>query len=259
MEGSDRVKKTAHAGKERCFLLDGFRGLAIVNMIAFHFLFDYYVIFGRNVNWWKLPGVRVWQNYICMSFILLSGFVWKWGRKSNLKRGIFLNVCGLVISLVTYIAVPDSAVWFGILNFIGCAVLILIPLDKVLKKVPVLPGILACLLLFVLFYDAQHGYISFVTIKISELPRVLYDIKVLAPLGFPAPGFSSGDYFPIIPWIFLYITGYELVSVFERHESWKQAAKRKIPVLSWMGQKSIWIYLIHQPLCMAICMLLFNK
>lgn len=247
--------KSAGNGKERYMLLDGFRGFSIINMIAFHFLYDYYVIYGRNPGWWKLPGIRIWQNYICMSFIILSGFVWKWGRKSNLKRGIFLNICGLGVSLVTYVTVPDSAVWFGILNFIGCAVLLMIPLDKALKKIPAAPGILISLFFFILFYNAQLGYLSLGTIKIAEIPKVLYGIKILTPLGFPYPEFCSGDYFPILPWIFLYIMGYYAVEIFEKHESWKRIAKTKIPVLSRIGQNSIWIYLIHQPVCMAVCMI----
>lgn len=244
--------------KNRYYLLDGLRGLSIVNMVAFHFLYDYYVICGRNTSWWSLTGVRIWQSYICMSFILLSGFVWKWGRKSNLKRGIFLNVCGLVVSLVTWIAVPGAAIWFGILNFIGCAVLLMIPLDSVLKKIPAALGIALSLSLFVLFYKIQSGYLGLGMIKVVDLPDILYRMKFLTPIGLPYPEFSSSDYFPILPWIFLYILGYYFVEIFERHESWKRAARCRIPVLSWLGQKSIWIYLIHQPVCMAVCMIFFG-
>ena len=242
--------------KERYLLLDGLRGLSIINMVAFHFLYDYYVICGRNTNWWRLPAVRIWQSYICMSFILLSGFVWKLGRRSNLKRGIFLNVCGLVVSLVTLLAVPDDVIWFGILNFIGCAVLLMIPLDKFLKKIPAALGIGLSLVLFVLFYHVQNGYLSLGKTVTVELPDLLYHIKVLTPFGFPYPEFYSSDYFPMLPWIFLYILGYYLEEIFERQELWKQVARCRIPVLSWLGQKSIWIYLIHQPVCMAVCMLL---
>ena len=251
-----RLKKNWEG--KRYLLLDAFRGLSIINMIAFHFLYDYYVIFGRNVNWWKLPEIRLWQSYICMSFIILSGFVWKWGRKSNLKRGIFLNICGLAVSLVTYAAVPDSAVWFGILNFIGCAVLLMIPLDIILKKIPAVPGIFISLFLFILSYDMQLGYLSLGSVRIAKIPDFLYDIKILTPLGFPYPEFFSGDYFPILPWTFLYMVGYFMVEIFEKQETWKRIGKTYIPVLSWMGQKSIWIYLIHQPICMVICQLFFG-
>lgn len=255
---SSLENKVKNPKKNRYDLLDGLRGISIVNMVAFHFLYDYYVICGRNTSWWSLTGVRIWQNYICMSFILLSGFVWKWGRKSNLKRGIFLNACGVAISLVTWLTVPDSVVWFGILNFIGCAVLFMIPLDKILKKIPGSIGIVLSFVLFVLFYNVQKGYLSFGAMNVVELPDVLYQVKFLTPFGFPYPEFVSSDYFPVLPWIFLYILGYYLEEIFERRESWKRAARCRIPVLSWLGQKSIWIYLIHQPVCMAVCMIFFG-
>ena len=85
-------------GKKRYHLIDALRGLALLNMLGMHFLYDVNVVFGREPDWYLRPGVYLWQQYICWSFILIAGFSFHWGRKNNLRRGLLLNVCGLVIT-----------------------------------------------------------------------------------------------------------------------------------------------------------------
>ena len=46
--------------------------------------------------------------------------------------------------------------------------------------------------------------------------------------------------------------------IFEGHNKWKKIAAHKIPILSLVGKKTIWIYLLHQPISMLICNLLFR-
>lgn len=243
---------------ERYHLIDGLRGLALVNMVLFHFLYDANVIFGRDPFWYDRTFTRIWQQGICWTFILISGFSWPWGKKNAFKRGLLFNACGLLVTVVTLVFVPDSAVWFGILNFLGCAALILIPLDRPLKNIPPALGIGINALLFLLFYHVEEGWLGLGSFRLLSLPGVLYDLRVLTPLGFPFPGFYSSDYFPVLPWIFLFICGYFLHPVFEAHPSWKVAARTSIPVLSGLGKYSLLIYLAHQPVCMALCMLLFG-
>lgn len=42
---------------------------------------------------------------------------------------------GFIISLVTLIIIPPETIWFGILNFMGCAVLLMFPLRKAVNRV----------------------------------------------------------------------------------------------------------------------------
>lgn len=244
--------------KKRYRLFDSIRGLAVVNMVIFHFLYDVNIIYGRNPSWYGQKAVFIWQQGICWTFILLSGFVWRWGRKTNLKRGIFLNICGLVITLVTYIVIPEEAIWFGILNLIGCAVLIMIPLDKVLGKIPPVPGIVVSFFLFLLFRNVQEGILSLKGLFAVSLPRVLYNCKVLTPLGFPFPGFLSSDYFPLFPWLFLYMTGYFLFALAVRYDLLRFAERVPGYGLAAIGRVSVWVYLLHQPAGMLLCLLLFS-
>ena len=124
------TETTIEEKKERYYLLDALRGLALVNMILYHFSYDIFIIYGQNPDWLGAPATFFWQQGICWSFILISGFSWRFGAANSLKRGLFLNGLGLLITAVTCLAIPDEVVFFGILNFIGCGVLLTIPYSK---------------------------------------------------------------------------------------------------------------------------------
>ena len=108
------------------------------------------------------------------------------------------------------------------------------------------------------FKDVQLGYLGVPGVFRLDLPDWLYDCRVLTPFGFPFPGFRSSDYFPILPWLFLYIGGYFLNRIVMAAEPLRSAARHGVAPLSTVGRYSIWIYLIHQPVCMLACMLLFG-
>lgn len=241
-------------GENRYLLIDGLRGLAIVNMVMFHFLYDVYVVSGRNPGWYFFPGIRIWQQAICHTFILVAGFVWRFGKENSLRRGLFFHLCGALVSLVTGAVIPREAVRFGILSFMGSSVLLMIPLHKCFRRIPAWTGFSASLACFVLLRKVEYGVVGVGGQVFWKVPRALYQIRILAPFGFPSPDFSSSDYFPILPWVFLFLAGYFLYPLLERREAWRQIAGRRIPLLSVVGQKSIWIYLIHQPVCMGVWM-----
>lgn len=243
--------------KNRFYLIDGLRGLAVVNMVAYHFLYDVFNVYGFRPGWHWIPSVHIWQQFICRTFILVSGFVWLYGYKKNLKRGLMLNFWGLVITAVTAIVEPSEIIWFGILNFLGCSVLLMFPLRKLADKIPPVVGIVVTYLLFVMCKPLESYMFGIPGLFTVNVPSVLY-CPLLTPFGFPFPEFYSSDYFAIFPWFFLYLCGYHIGRLFDNTPSLHPAASVKVPVLTAIGQKSIWIYLVHQPLCMALCVLLFD-
>lgn len=245
------------ADEKRYHLVDALRGLALVNMLGMHFLYDVNVVFGREARWYLRPGVVLWQQAICWSFILIAGFSFHWGRRRNLRRGLLLNACGLAVTAVTVLAVPEEAIWFGILNFMGCAVLLTIPLEKLLRRAPPVPGLALCFLLFLLLYRIGSGSVGLGAWRVP-LPEELYRLRLLAPLGFPDPGFRSSDYFPLLPWYPLFLCGWFLGALFERRPRWQRLARTRVPLLSAIGRKTIWVYLLHQPVLMGLCWLLFR-
>ena len=179
------------AQKKRYYLVDGIRGVAIVNMAVFHFLYDVFIVYGKDPFWYGLPAIHVWQQMICQTFIFISGFVWQWGMEGNLRRGLSFNLYGFVISLVTLIIIPSETIWFGILNFMGCAVLLMFPLQKLVKKVSPAWGFGICLVLFILCKQIQHGYIGIG--GGIQVPARCSSLKCLTRGGCPCPGVLSSD------------------------------------------------------------------
>ena len=180
--------------KTRYYLIDGVRGLTVISMLIYHFLYDVFIIYGKNPTWNGSLPVQFWQQSICWSFIFISGFAWEMGNGGNLRRGIRLNLYGLLITLVTVITIPSEAIWFGILNFIGCAVLLMFPLQKILKRLPDMQGFVLSFFLFILCRQIPNGLIGIGKFFLIHLPSFLYSTKIFTPLGFPFEGFRSSDY-----------------------------------------------------------------
>lgn len=247
--------------KEWYYLLDGFRGFALLNMLLFHFYYDVYIIFGQEPGWYYRPVIKAWQQFICISFLFISGISWHFSR-NNLKRGILLNLYGLLITGVTYVFVPSQTVWFGILNCIGCTTLLMIPLHKLFgcipsrwKMVSSVLGFGGAVLLFVFTRGITDGELGMGSIILS-LPQMLYRFRPMTILGFPYEGFRSSDYFPVLPWFFLFLAGYWFWEVVSRKDRVLRVFRVKVPILSQLGQKTIWVYLLHQPLLYAAAYLL---
>lgn len=234
--------------KQRFELFDGFRGLTMVSMIAYHFCYDFFVVEGIDPKWPYLPASHLWQQSICSSFILLSGFCWQWGKKHNLQRGLLVNAFGLLITVVTWLIMPEQIIIFGVLNFIGCAILLTIPAEKILQACPSMCGAMVSCVLFLFTHNVQWGTIGFGNWKISVW-QGLY-CPLLTIFGFPAQNFWSSDYFPIMPWIFLFWTGYFLNCEFRKPYRSGKWAETRIPVLSCFGKWSLPVYMLHQPVCM---------
>ena len=249
-------EKTSPTSK-RLHLLDAYRGFVVLMMIAFHFSYDVFVLYKGQTDWPRLTPVFLWEQYICWSFNLLSGFVWSYGRKNSIKRGVIVNLCGLAVTFVTILAMPQAPILYGVLTFLGCAMILMVPLSKLLDRLPALPVLIGSFLLFLVTFSIPRGGIGIYTKQLIRLPEAFYSSDLLTPLGFPKRGFVSSDYFPLIPWIFLYICGYALNRLFADNEKFKAFASIKIPVLDFIGRHSLLFYMLHQPVIMLICMLIF--
>ena len=94
-------------------------------------------------------------------------------------------------------------------------------------------------------------------IQLSDnLLNVTWLKSVLAYIGFPQAGFSSTDYFPLLPWIFLFATGYFLYSFLQEKGLINRLfGKWKVPGINFLGKHSLIIYMIHQPICYVVAFL----
>ncbi|MEN6553411.1 MAG: heparan-alpha-glucosaminide N-acetyltransferase [Methanobacterium sp.] len=242
---------------KRFWEVDSLRGLAIVMMVVFHFIFDlnYFGIYSFNMYsgflWWF---ARVTASiFIFLVGVSLSLSYARTTLSSNcptekelflkyLKRGLKIFSYGLLITAATYIFIGDGFIVFGILHFIGMAII----LEYVFIKRKYLN-----LFLGLAFIVAGIILMSF-----------RFDFYSLLWLGFTPNNFYTVDYFPLLPWlgvvsfgIFLGNTLYEkYVRQFELPDLSNNLV---VKVSSFLGKHSLLIYLIHQPI-IIILLLLFG-
>lgn len=240
---------------QRCYLLDSIRGLTVLNMIAFHAIWDLVYIFGMRWDWYHGQSAYIWQQYICWSFILLSGFCSGLSRHL-LKRGVTVFSLGAGITLFTALFMPEDLICFGVLTLIGSCMLFMSASRNLLRKIPAVPGLLGSFLLFAFTKHSDAGFLGFFTYPLIELPDSLYQNHLTAYLGFPQPGFYSTDYFPLLPWLFLFLTGFFLYQAFSRlilPIRWKG-----FRFLNFIGSHALEIYVLHQPVIYGLLWIIFS-
>lgn len=227
--------------------LDTIRGFALISMILYHAAWDLVYLFGANWPWYRGFAAHVWQQSICWTFILLSGYCWALGRH-QFRRGLTVFFCGALITAVTWTFMRSNLVYCGVLTLLGASSLLLIPLAPALERLPARAGLAGSFGLFLLLRDVNAGFLGFEGLRPAALPEGLYRDHLTALLGFPPADFFSTDYFSLLPWFFLFLTGYFL---FRLRRSDAREGKR-VPLVTAMGRRSLLIYMLHQPVLYAL-------
>lgn len=242
--------------KQRYAILDNLRGLILISMIVYHAVWDLVYIFDNDWKWYESDIAFLWQQSICWGFILLSGFCFPLG-KHKLKRGLTVFGAGALVSLVTYVAMPENIVIFGVLTMLGSAMLLMIPLEKILVKCNPMIGFFVMSILFGITRNINKGVLGFGPWEICRLPEALYANLFTAYIGFKPRGFFSTDYFSLFPWVFLFMTGYFLHGIFVKYHLLERLQTKEIKGLSLLGRQSLIIYMLHQPVIYGVLFLVY--
>jgi uncharacterized membrane protein len=238
----------------RFWEIDSLRGVAIIMMVLVHLRYDLVYYGGYRV---PLLMSRFWVGFAratAIIFIFLVGvsLTLSFARVSRgkrddrrlfgkyVKRGLTVFGWGMVITVVTWVLLREGAVYFGILHFIGVSIILAYPFLRLR-----LPNLLIGVVLV-----ALGIYLSGQTFTFSWLLWL-----GLAPEHLP-----SVDYFPLIPWF-----GVVLLGVFLGNTLYPDHTRRfrlpdwsgVLPIrwLSFLGQHSLTIYLVHQPIIVAMLLL----
>ena len=247
MENERRVQQKTPAS--RYALLDELRGLDLISMMLFHVCWDLVFLFDVNMRWYAGTPGRLWQQAICWVFILLSGFCAPFGRHM-LRRGITVFAAGALVTAATLVFMPEGRVIFGVLTFLGTAMLLTGVLEPVLKRTPPLVGLAASAVLFVLCSPVSSGRVGIGSWQVL-LPQSLYANYFTAFFGFYPDWFYSADYFGLLPWLFLFWAGDYLHKAVGRRRM--EPLRRPVcPPLGWMGRHSLLLYLLHQPVIYGV-------
>lgn len=230
---------------KRNYFIDKFRGFTIISMVLFHLMYN--INYYWQVSWYDGTLInKIWQLSIATSFFTISGLTSNFLNPStNIKRGIITSLIGFAISLVTYLFAPEQSIIWGVLNGLGSAMIITGLLQKYLKINDKL--FFVFFLLFIITYNVPRG-------SLYGIFKNLYD-KNLFILGFPGESFTSSDYFPIIPWLFIFIGGYLLGKVIRIKD---RSSKTNDSFLAKIGRHSMEIYLAHQIILYPLVTLIYN-
>lgn len=236
-------------------LLDELRGLDLISMMLYHGMWDVVFLFGVAQKWYTGRPGFVRQQSICWVFILLSGFCLPLGHHP-FRRGAVVFGAGALVTAVTLLFLPEDVVWFGVLTLLGSSMLLTAALDPLLRRVPPAVGVALSALLFWGTYPTMNGFWNLPGGRLA-LPQALYASYPTAYLGFMPKSFFSTDYFPLLPWLFLFWAGYFLHHLVGRGRL--APLRRSVcPPLGWMGRHSLVLYLLHQPVILGMLTAVFR-
>lgn len=236
-------------GRRIC-LLDELRGFAVVCMVCYHAFYTAGYLFGSEAGVYYFAFFMAAEPYFAGLFMFISGIACNLSH-SNLLRGLKLFALALGVTIVTWLVVPQDRITFGVLHFLAvCMVLTGLLKPALDRRAFSWRPVLACAVLFLFTWNVQSGLLGFGPIAV-RLPAALYTTNWLAPLGFHNDVFVSADYFPMLPWVFLYAAGVWIGKLAKAGKFPEFMYRSSVPQLSWAGRRALAIYLIHQPVIYA--------
>jgi len=233
----------------RITLIDTLRGLALIAMATYHFTWDL-EFFGYLDPGTATQGFfRVYARSIASSFLFLAGVslvlahfpTIRW--YSFWKRFAIVAGAAIAISIATLIAFPNEWIYFGILHNIALSSLI----GLAFLRLPALVTGAAVVLIA-----------AAMTVDYSLSPGLLdstaFNTRFLSWLGFAEIPPRSNDYVPLFPWVAALLAGVAVARL-AISMNWLPrlaAVQTKPNLLSKAGRHSLIIYLLHQPVLIAL-------
>lgn len=140
-------------------------------MILYHAIWDLVYLYGFDWQWYLGPVGTLWQQAICWTFILVSGFCLPLSSHP-VQRGVEVSLAGLAVTMVTLAVMPAARIVFGVLTCIGAAMILCglaQPLFARLAQHAAVAGSV-CFLLFLVTKHVPDGYIGIAGWTLAELP-----------------------------------------------------------------------------------------
>lgn len=220
--------------KERIQVIDFIKGIDIVFMVLFNYsvTLDYFELIPKPSNYlyqYILP-ISIASIFIFMSGVNSYISYEKHKEKITRKyfiRGIKLLFFAALITLFSYVFVPQYTIFFGILHLFAVSSF-LIPFFIKYNKLNLIAG-LSIILSGVYLWQQTFNF------------------SYLFWLGFVPENLSTFDYFPLIPWF-----GVILLGVYYGRSIINKTANIRFKgqissIFTFLGKHSLTVYLIHQP------------
>ena len=227
--------------KKRIEIIDALRGLAVVLMVIHHLLYNLTAFLGAPEWLFTNPIFDILHYIFAGLFILMSGVSSRFSH-GNVERGSIVIVLAFLITYVT--TRMEMPIWFGVLHLLGFSMLFFGLTQKLWDAIPKT----ASPIIFIMLIIAS----ALVRVYIPITSENVWLCDALNVLGWPQVDFQSFDYFPLLPWIFVFLLG-TWAGIYIRDRKlpdWFYEAKP--PVFPAIGRKALLIYMLHQPVLYAI-------
>jgi uncharacterized membrane protein len=221
--------------QKRIWEIDLLRAMAIILMVIYHTVYDLNnfanIDIDYNSPFWYWEGKTA-----ALIFILLSGISCGLSRRNTFVTGLKVFGLGMIVTVATYFFLGEYYVRFGILHFLGVCMM----LYPMLKRVD------NSMLLAIAVVNA---------ILAMPIDNFIVDTPLLLPLGIKHSGFVSADYYPLSPYLSVFILG---ILAYKNYYYKKQSIFHKAKlnlenkVVSQISKHSLLIYMVHQPIIISI-------
>ncbi|MGP9820021.1 heparan-alpha-glucosaminide N-acetyltransferase [Salinarimonas sp. NSM] len=232
-----------NAGRARFAAVDVARGAALVAMIVYHLAWDlwFYGLVAVEVPF--DPAWRTFARAIAASFLILVGVSLVLAHDAGLDARAFLvrlakvGGAAALVTLATFVAFPQSFIFFGILHMIAVGSVLALPF---LRLHPAITALVAAAVLAAPFLVADPAF----------------DTRWLAWIGFYDTAPDTNDFEPVFPWLAAVLAGVAAGRVLLDTGLRARVAALEVRGrlgrgLVWMGRWSLVIYLLHQPILLG--------
>lgn len=252
------MKRASVGTGKRVAMLDSLRGGAMVLVMLYHLLYDLAFIHNVSLPDFLVPGhpiVEAVHTGFLWVLFAVSGICSHYSR-NLLRRGVLLYLLGFGITLATALFMPDQLIVFGVLSGFGACMVLTALAAPVLDKIPWWLLVPAGVLLWWMF--RRFHVDGTIDLLMSTTKVSVAGARYLYPIGITGSGFTSADYFPVIPYVFMYFTGRGLYKPVEGGWLPDRLYHLRPGLLAFIGRHSLLIYVVHQPLLLGILWLVFR-
>lgn len=243
--------------KLRCWEVDFVRGICIIYVMLYHLCFDVVGMFYMSTpfGFW-LENVADFYFFsgfnqklhmpIVYTLFFISG-ISKTFTKNDLKRFVKIAIYASIITLATLAtnSMFGITIWMGVLHTISLCVLLYYLFDKLVANKYIHIGVGLTLIAIGVYFDINYG-----TIEVGSFWPIVQGLQ-----GYII---SNGDYFPLLPYLGIYIIGAVFGKIVYKTKTSKTGIDCPPPLkpISWCGKYSLHLYLISQVVFMGVLGLL---
>lgn len=233
---------------QRFWEVDVVRGVAMIMVALYHLIYDLDNLAGYGIEstsgfWGIFADVSAFMFVFLVGLSLTLSYAGS-GSEGNLfgkylRRGLKIFAYGMLITLV-FLALDFGVVIIGILQLIGLSIILAYPF----LELRITNLILGLLVMAIGVYIQAQNFI------VGGAAGIL-----LAPLGVIPASLFMPDYRPLLPWFGVALLGIFFGNVV--YLSWRGGhPASEMPTyaapLAFLGRNTLFIYLVHQPVFIAI-------